>query len=164
MKKQPSYVTKTGSDGRRYFSRAFADGLVADLNSGNTTVAKAAKDFGISTSLIARWRQRAEGYVRGNAARPKRQNRKALAVATADDGTTLLERAVQASAGVRGTSDAVGDAIDQQVELAKAFLSGKVNEVQVRYALNRKSGKFMVTNWLGHVFAGAVRSGWRLER
>lgn len=155
---QPAHVKFVGTDGRRYFTEAFKLACVRDILSGRARNARSlAIEHKLNKSAVRAWVRKYGEQIQGEL----------RADAAPAHGTksreTLLEKAVAANIPAPPATD--HDRIEEEYDLAVAAALGNVSELAVKIALGRqKDRKFMQTVWMGRVFAGMVRSGFRMTR
>lgn len=160
-KKLPSYVERLGEDGRRYFKAEFKAAVAADILSGKATYAELQAKYALSRSLIASWVESERGTTGNPPKSPMHRGERLPAVSK--NGSSLLEKALSTTQVL--TPSPEDEMIEQHIELAEAFIDGRISEVGIKFALDKpRDRKFMTTTWLGQVFAGARRCGYRLVK
>lgn len=143
--KLPSYVDHVDAAGRRFYKQDFIDGVRNDILTGRATVRELRDRYHLSESVIRNWRN-------GNG-QPKTGPRRSVAEL---DGPSLLDKAL----AYQGEASKADERIAEYIELGVAYVNGRISLEAVKQALGKSQDrKFMVTTWLGSVFAGAVRTG-----
>lgn len=153
--KLPSY--KELRNGRTVWKPAFKEAVIADYLGGQSEPELRAK-FNLPKNVVHAWVHLAKRGGKRTAPRgtttPRTVTRPRTVV---KPNASLLEQALE----LQGEPvEAANEVTNQQIDLAVAFVKGAVSHETVKRVMGKSEGrKWMLTTWLGHCFAGAVRSG-----